>query len=153
MQKLILFLSLFFLFTKVSAQIPNVVSGKIERLPNFNFKSKYVTSRNIDIWIPENYSKSKKYAVLYMHDGQMLYDSELTWNKQSWNVDDVISDLITNKKIQNTIIVGIWNDQKLRHTDYFPQKPFESLTANRKRYYHFTTQKSRKNQQSIFSAI
>lgn len=130
MQKIILFLSLFFLFTKVSAQIPNVVSGKIDRLPNF--KSKYVTPRNIDIWIPENYSKSKKYAVLYMHDGQMLYDSELTWNKQSWNVDDVISDLIKNKKVQNTIIIGIWNDQKLRHTDYFPQKPFESLTATEK---------------------
>lgn len=130
MQKLLLFLSLFFLFTKFNAQIPKVVSGKIERLPNF--KSKYVTPRNIDIWLPEGYSANEKYAVLYMHDGQMLYDSELTWNKQSWNVDDVISDLVENKKTQKTIVVGIWNNQKLRHTDYFPQKPFESLTAKEK---------------------
>ena len=54
--------------------IPKVVSGRIERVENF--QSKYVTARNIDVWLPEGYSASAKYAVLYMHDGQMLYDAE-----------------------------------------------------------------------------
>lgn len=67
-----------------------------------------------------------------MHDGQMLYDPNLSWNKQSWNVDDEISKLIKANKIQNVIVVGIWNDPKLRHTDYFPQKPFENLTSVQK---------------------
>ena len=130
MQKLLIFLTLFFLFVKHTAQIPYVVSGKIDRITNFKYQ--FVTPRNVDIWLPENYSMSKKYAVLYMQDGQMLYDPETTWNNQSWNVDDVISDLIKNGKIQSTIVVGIWNDSQFRHFDYFPQKPFESLTATEK---------------------
>ena len=63
-----------------SQDIPKVTSGTIERIANF--ESKYVTSRNIDVWLPKNYSPTKKYSVLYMHDGQMLYDAEQTWNKQ-----------------------------------------------------------------------
>lgn len=109
-----------------SQDIPKVTSGTIERIANF--ESKYVTSRNIDVWLPENYSPTKKYAVLYMHDGQMLYDAEQTWNKQAWEVDEVMSKLLTENKIKETIIVGIWNGGSTRHFDYFPQKPFEMLT-------------------------
>lgn len=106
--------------------LPKTDSGKIERLENF--KSKYVTSRNIDIWIPEGYNPNKKYAVLYMHDGQMLYDPEMSWNKQTWNVDNVASELMKSQKIKPFIVVGIWNGGETRHPDYFPQKPFENLT-------------------------
>lgn len=111
-------------------QLPKVVSGKIERISNF--KSQYVTPRNIDIWLPEGYSKSKKYSVLYMHDGQMLFDPEMTWNKQAWDVDNTVANLLKKNIIKNVIVVGIWNDEKLRHTDYFPQKPFENLTEAQK---------------------
>ena len=73
---LILILSCFHSF----AQLPHVSSGTIER--HENFPSKYIQPRNVDVWLPEGYSKSKKYAVLYMHDGQMLFDSTTTWNHQ-----------------------------------------------------------------------
>jgi predicted alpha/beta superfamily hydrolase len=106
---------------------PQVVSGKIERYENF--QSKYVTERNIDIWLPENYSDTIKYAVLYMHDGQMLYDASQSWNKQAWNVDDVASELLAKNKVKNFIVVGIWNGGQTRHQDYFPQKPFEQLSS------------------------
>jgi enterochelin esterase-like enzyme len=108
-----------------SAQLPAVVSGKIERVENF--ESKFVTARNIDIWLPEGYNGKKKYAVLYMHDGQMLYDSASAWNKQSWDVDDAVTLLKKEKKIRDVIVVGVWNGGPSRHPDYFPQKPFESL--------------------------
>lgn len=131
--------------TTASAQIPAVVSGKIERLENF--QSMYVTARNIDIWLPEGYDGKKKYAVLYMHDGQMLYDSTGSWNKQSWDVDDVVTRLLREKKIREVIVVGIWNGGPQRHADYFPQKPFESLTpAQRDSIY----QASRTNGASVF---
>ncbi|BFP43494.1 alpha/beta hydrolase-fold protein [Flavobacteriaceae bacterium GF1] len=106
--------------------LPKVISGTIERIGNF--KSDHVTARTIDIWLPEGYSKSKKYAVLYMHDGQMLFDPESTWNKQAWNVDDVASSLFKSNKVEPFIVVGIWNGGTTRHPDYFPQKPFESLS-------------------------
>ena len=99
--------------------------GTIERIDSFN--SKFVRSRNIDVWLPKDYNSNEQYAVLYMHDGQMLYDSTTTWNKQEWGVDEVMTSLIDQGKIRKTIVVGIWNTTD-RHAEYFPQKPFESLT-------------------------
>ncbi len=105
---------------------PKVVAGNIERIENF--ASRFVEPRHIDIWLPENYDGKKKFSVLYMHDGQMLFDSTTTWNHQSWNVDDVVTRLIEEEKIRDVVVVGVWNSGKQRHADYFPQKPFESLT-------------------------
>jgi enterochelin esterase-like enzyme len=107
-----------------------VFSGKIDRLENF--KSQYISSRNIDIWLPEGYNNSKKYSVLYMYDGQMLFDPEQTWNKQAWNIDDIASELIKKNKVKPFIILGIWSNPNSRHPDYFPQKPFENLTTTEK---------------------
>jgi len=70
--------------------------------------------------------------VLYMHDGQMLFDSSQTWNKQSWDADDVVSKLMSRKELLDFIIVGIWNGGQTRHSDYFPQKPFEQLSSSEK---------------------
>ncbi len=127
-KKVFSFLVLLSLSPQIKAQnaLPKVVSGKIERIENF--QSRYITARNIDIWLPEGYSEKLKYAVLYMHDGQMLFDPDQSWNKQAWNIDDVATDLLNNKKIKNFIVVGIWNGGQTRHTDYFPQRPFEQLT-------------------------
>jgi enterochelin esterase-like enzyme len=100
------------------------LTGNIERIENF--KSKFVSARNIDIWLPKNYSENQKYAVLYMHDGQMLFDSTKTWNKQEWGVDEKMNELTKYGEIRNSIIVGIWNTE-FRHSEYFPQKPFENL--------------------------
>jgi enterochelin esterase-like enzyme len=109
---------------------PHVSSGKIVRIENFS--SKFISPRNIDIWLPEGYSSQKKYAVLYMHDGQMLFDSTTTWNKQDWQADKVATKLMNAHKTKDFIIVGIWNGGATRHPDYFPQKPYESLSPNQK---------------------
>jgi enterochelin esterase-like enzyme len=111
----------------MNAQLPTPSTGSIKRLEKF--ASNYVEARNVDIWLPDGYSNQKQYAVLYMHDGQMLYDSTTTWNKQDWGIDEVLGRLMKEKKIRNCIVVGVWNSDKSRHIDYFPQKPFESLPA------------------------
>jgi enterochelin esterase-like enzyme len=113
--------------TTTMAQLPAVVAGKIERQESF--PSQYISTRNVDVWLPEGYTPSKKYNVLYMHDGQMLFDPNSSWNKQSWNVDDVISGLLKEQKINDLILVGIWNGGASRHADYFPQKAFDLLSA------------------------
>jgi enterochelin esterase-like enzyme len=107
------------------AQLPVPASGTIQRAENF--PSKYVAARNIDIWLPANYNPNKKYAVLYMQDGQNLYDSNTTWNHQSWDVDDVLDKLMQAQTIQDVLVVGIWNGQQSRHAEYFPQKLHEGL--------------------------
>lgn len=110
--------------------LPKVPRGKIERITNFN--SKYTNSRNIDVWLPDSYDKTKTYAVLYMHDGQMLFDADQTWNKQAWNIAQTADSLMKAKLVREFIVVGIWNDKQTRHADFFPQKPFNYLTKSRK---------------------
>jgi predicted alpha/beta superfamily hydrolase len=112
----------------VVAQLPYTQNGKIIR--HENFQSTYINARNVDVWLPENYSPKKKYAVLYMQDGQMLFDSAITWNKQEWGVDELLSTLMKENKIKDCIVVGIWNGGITRHAEYFPQKPFESLSTS-----------------------
>jgi predicted alpha/beta superfamily hydrolase len=113
---------------RVSAQMPACSSGRIERIPDF--PSRYVTPRNIDVWLPDGFESGKDYGVLYMHDGQMLFDSAITWNRQSWDMDE------TGASLQNSagkfIVVGIWNSGSGRHADYFPQKPFEAMSQTEK---------------------
>jgi predicted alpha/beta superfamily hydrolase len=125
MKVFILFTVFAFFTFKTFAQDPHVSSGRLDRINSF--ASTYVDARNIKIWLPEGYNPKKKYAVLYMHDGQMLYDSTTTWNKSAWDADDVAAALINAKKVKDFIIGGIGNAGSQRHADYFPQKPFESL--------------------------
>ena len=111
----------------VSAQnLPKVASGKIERMENF--PSQFVAPRNIDIWLPEGYNTNNKFSVVYMHDGQMLFDSTQTWNKKEWLADEIFSQLISEKKIEPCIIIAIWNTPE-RITEYFPNKIFENMDS------------------------
>ncbi len=114
----------------MTQEIQKPISGKIHHLDAF--QSEWVTPRNIDIWLPENYDGKKEFAVLYMHDGQMLYDSTTTWNHQTWDVDDIVENLIKKEKVKNFIIVGISNAGAKRHHNYFPQKPFDNLSNTEK---------------------
>jgi enterochelin esterase-like enzyme len=130
------------------AQLPKPSNGRIERIENFN--SKYVPARNVDVWLPDNYTTSKKHAVLYMHDGQMLFDSSITWNKQEWGVDETLTQLLQKKKIRDCIVVGICNGGKSRHAEYFPQKPFEALSKEQQKLVYDAY---RSDGQSIFSGL
>ena len=86
--------------------------------------------RRLDIWLPEHYSPKRKYNVLYMHDGQMLFDSTQTWNHQEWKVDEVLSSLLIDEKINPTIVVGIWNDPVNRYAEFFPEAIYSDLDTN-----------------------
>lgn len=73
----------------------------------------------------------KKYAVLYMHDGQMLFDSTINWNHQEWGVDETVAE--AGARGQNARL------HRGRHLEqrpdappeYFPQKPFDALYRRR----------------------
>ena len=56
------------------------------------FESQFVEARTVRVWTPSDYDASVKYDVIYMHDGQNLFDASLTWNQQEWGVDEVLTD-------------------------------------------------------------
>ena len=105
--------------------------GQIKRIESF--PSQHIDARTVDIWLPTNYSKTKKYQVLYMHDGQMLFDAKTTWNKQEWGVDEKIDSLVQKKAMKEVIVVAIWNIPTQRHLNYFPQKALDFLSDSDKK--------------------
>jgi pimeloyl-ACP methyl ester carboxylesterase len=93
-------------------------------------KSKYADPRRVVVWLPDGYSpRGPKYAVLYMHDGQNLFDKATAGYGMEWEVDEHLSRLIAEKKVRPTIVVGIWNTPK-RLQEYVPSKAFASLPAD-----------------------
>ncbi|MBU3681817.1 MAG: alpha/beta hydrolase [Flavobacterium sp.] len=129
MKSIRLYLILLLLPSLMKGQQPAVSNGTLYYISNF--ESKFIAARDVEIWLPNGYSADKKYAVLYMHDGQMLFDATTTWNKQAWEVDETASKLQANQQTRDFIVVGI-NNSPLRHPEYFPQKPYESLTEAQK---------------------
>ncbi len=100
--------------------LPEVSVGRIERLPAI--ASRHVDARAVDVWLPANYSPTRRYQVLYMQDGQMLYDASKSWNHQAWDVHLTVSRLMQEGRIPDTLVVGIWNNGKFRHSEYYPEK-------------------------------
>lgn len=100
-----------------------LAKGVIESIDSF--PSKFVASRRVDVWLPKGYNpeESKKYSVLYMHDGQNLFIPGLSYSGSEWMVDETLSDLMDKGLIADCIVVGIWNTPK-RFMEYAPAKPF-----------------------------
>jgi predicted alpha/beta superfamily hydrolase len=116
--------------TQAEAQVttqplPNVTIGRVERLSHF--PSRYVEARDIDVWLPPDYSADKRYQVLYMQDGQMLFDPTTSWNKQAWNVHLNLAALMERGEVADTLIVAIPNAGKYRYSEYFPKKYLASV--------------------------
>lgn len=100
------------------------------------FQSDYVEARNVEIWLPQDYDESDdSYQVLYMHDGQNIFNPASSYNGNDWMVDEVLTELIEKGEVPGTIVVGLWNTGATRFPEYMPQKPAEimnhEITQNR----------------------
>jgi enterochelin esterase-like enzyme len=90
-------------------------------------KSKYAHARRVVVWLPPGYrANGPKHAVLYMHDGQNLFDKATAGYGMEWEIDEHLSRLIAEKKVRPTIVVGIWNTSK-RLQEYVSSKAFDGL--------------------------
>jgi len=94
--------------------------GRIERIARF--ESRHVDARIVDVWLPADYSPARRYQVLYMHDGQNLFDGHLNWTGKAWQADAAVDRLVKAHRIADTIIVGIWNNGVERYAEYYPEK-------------------------------
>lgn len=81
----------------------------------------------VDVWTPECYQDENTYPVVYMHDGQNLFDASSTWNHQAWEIDSVAGALIESGNIKPAIIVGIYSTDTTRLGDLMPEKPLQYL--------------------------
>ncbi|MFZ1313672.1 MAG: alpha/beta hydrolase-fold protein [Chitinophagaceae bacterium] len=73
-------------------------------------------SRKIWVYLPAGYSTSKKkYPVLYMHDGQNVFDNATSYAGE-WGVDEFLDSV----KLKESIVVAIDNGLNKRMNEYNP---------------------------------
>lgn len=98
-------------------------SGVLGRLEYWkDVTSKYLsTPRHVEIWLPPDYdaASTNRYPVLYMHDGQNLFDPRIANTGVDWGVDEAVVRGIKAGKLPPMIVVGVWcTSQRLR--EYSP---------------------------------
>ncbi len=113
--------------------LPQLAAGRLERLV---LEDATLGPRPVDVWLPPSYRADRPHAVLYMHDGQMLFDPRSTWNRQAWTVDAVAAPLIADGTLRDFIVVGLHNHAEQRHAEFFPQACWPAIekTAPGQRY-------------------
>jgi predicted alpha/beta superfamily hydrolase len=88
------------------------------------FHSKFLpTDRDVLVYLPPGYEaeSQRRYSVLYLHDGQNLFDGATSFIPgQEWRVDETAQALILAHAIEPVIIVGIYNTGKERVEEYTP---------------------------------
>ena len=96
-----------------------------------DFPSRYVSPRNIEIWLPANYDKISALPVLYMFDGQNIFHGKKGWvNDQyshGWQVDETLDSLINIGIIPSMMVVGVFNTGAKRFSEYMPSKPKKEI--------------------------
>ncbi len=80
--------------------------------------------RDIIVWLPPSYNTSfKRYPVLYVHDGQNLFNPQTAFIGVDWRIDETVTALIHKRKIREVIVVGIYNSKdRLEEYNFFTPK-------------------------------
>jgi predicted alpha/beta superfamily hydrolase len=95
---------------------PNVqVIEEAFQMPQLN------RSRRIWVYLPLDYDSSttKRYPVLYMQDGQNLFDEATGWMGNEWKVDESLNAFF-DEGLESVIVVGIEHGNEHRSQEYAP---------------------------------
>lgn len=92
-----------------SEPVKSTVTGTLKL--HEQITSQYLSrTRNISVWLPPDYEESdKRYPVLYLQDGQNLFDESTAAFGVEWRADESATDLVEKREIPSLIIVGIWD--------------------------------------------
>ena len=92
-------------------------TGRIEHHPAIVGEG--LLPRDVFVWLPPSYEDqpTRRYPVLYMHDGQNVFSPYHTLVGEEWAADEIAAQLIEENRIEETIIVGISSTEQ-RWTEY-----------------------------------
>jgi predicted alpha/beta superfamily hydrolase len=99
-----------------------VQEGRIRLHPRF--PSRFLsTSRDLIVYLPPGYEPDgRRYPVLYLQDGQNLFDPATAFGGQDWHADITADALIFQGAIEPVIIVGVYNTGIRRISEYTPTR-------------------------------
>ncbi len=91
----------------------------------------YRNDRFLRVWVPPGYedaeNAARQYPVLYLNDGQNLFEPATSFNGVEWQVDETADRLIRQEVIPPLIIVGVDNAGKERVREYMPHRSFQPM--------------------------
>ena len=118
----------------VSPEAPGVIrveaaAGDL-RLHEFSSRT-FRNTRFLRVWLPPSYedpeNSGRRYPVLYLNDGQNLFESSTSFTGVEWQVDETASRLIHEGIVPPMIIVGIDNAGKDRFREYMPHRSLNPM--------------------------
>lgn len=94
-------------------------SGRYRTLANLPYPG--LQARDVVVYLPAAYETetTRRFGVVYLHDGQNLFDAALAFGGIEWQVDETLDALIEAGAIPPQIAVGIDNTSD-RMSDYTP---------------------------------
>lgn len=101
-----------------AAQRKSTASANVRFLPSTLEMKQLNRRRAVWLYLPPNYSKRQQFPVIYMHDGQNVFD-EATSFAGEWRVDEIMDSLYYSCGFA-AIVVAIYNDSKERINEYSP---------------------------------
>jgi predicted alpha/beta superfamily hydrolase len=78
--------------------------------------------RTITVYLPPGYDEhpEQRYPVLYMQDGQNLFERERAFGGNPWQIDTAANRAISDRKAQPMIIAGVDHAGERRINEYTP---------------------------------
>ena len=112
------------------ASVPPAPAGEGRFVEWERLEAEGLPDQRVTIWLPPEYdsARGKRFPVLYMHDGQNLFDPAKTHYGKAWQVDDVLRAMVAAGEAEPHIVVGVWSPDKDRYRQYLPQ-PAEAATG------------------------
>jgi predicted alpha/beta superfamily hydrolase len=100
------------------------------------FPSKILGNRrDVLVYLPRGYRRfsQQRYPVLYLQDGQNVFDAATSFSGVEWGVDETAQRLIKEKLIEPLIVVAIANTGEQRVDEYTPTRGVIDTNAKRKK--------------------
>ncbi|MBB3764599.1 alpha/beta hydrolase [Sphingomicrobium lutaoense] len=109
--------------------MPQVTAGKLEQS---HLSAPHLRIDRVWVWLPPSYGTDpeRRYPVLYMHDGQNLFDPSVTYYKKSWELDQAVPRMAEAGDLREWIVVGVESPRE-RYLTLFPEKLVDHLPPHR----------------------
>lgn len=112
----------------------HTLTGNIQSFPRF--RSKILGNRReVLVYLPRAYRRwsRRRFPVLYLQDGQNVFDAATAFGGMEWGVDETAERLIKSNLIEPLIIVAVANIGDDRIHEYAPTPGVFDSTAKRKK--------------------
>ena len=100
---------------------PHTLTGEFRH--HKNFTSEFLgNQRDVIVYLPPGYDaqETRRYPVLYLNDGQNVFDRATSFAGVEWEVDETAQALIEQGAIEPLLIVGVYNTGETRIDEYAP---------------------------------